>query len=361
MSPQEAEYLLASLRADLAPRRVAVLGEGAIALGGSLSERFPRSDIIVVVANVADKKVASERLRAGNVRVELSMGLGFLGGSLVEIVVVRSSGYEGRQRFIAQLEDSQAHLADGGIIYLVTHVKRGAKGQSEALEALVGDVKIEHRGAGGARILSAVRRSHAPSGVLPDAKAPGSRTLKETIYGKPFVFKTAPTVFSKDRLDPGTRFLLETLPPDVHGSILDLGCGYGPIGIALARCFPETRVTLVDYELKAVELARDNVSLNGVESNATVTLSDGLEALRGVKFDLVLTHFPLHIPKSELVRILSEACDSLTAGGRLCGVALRAYDVRPAMVEVFGHVETIAETGPPSCDYEYHILRAFKR
>ena len=79
-----------------------------------------------------------------------------------------------------------------------------------------------------------------------------------TYRGVDLVFETDAGVFSRGEVDTGTRLLLEALPEDMHGEILDLGCGWGVIGISIARKWPETQVTMADVNTRALELSRKN-------------------------------------------------------------------------------------------------------
>jgi 16S rRNA (guanine1207-N2)-methyltransferase len=150
---------------------------------------------------------------------------------------------------------------------------------------------------------------------------------------------------------------------DIAGAqtILDLGCGYGVIGIVTATSHPSSKVFLVDVDAQAVRAARLNAQLNGCERNTQILVSDGLRAVATVTFDLILSHFPLHIPKEDQVRLLSEARDALRPGGRLCLVALVAYDLRFLMKSVFGNVTVIADTSYKEDNSErYRVLCSAK-
>ena len=98
-------------------------------------------------------------------------------------------------------------------------------------------------------------------------------------HGTQLRFQTDAGVFSKGELDQGTRLLLDALPA-LRGDVLDLGCGWGAIGIAVARLCPEARVTMVDVNLRALDLARRNAEANGVQVSCLE--SDGWAAPRNI-------------------------------------------------------------------------------
>jgi 16S rRNA (guanine1207-N2)-methyltransferase len=314
-------------------------------LVAELAERFPRARMHVVVDTARDPGLAPGE------RVEVSTG--FPADGWAELAVVRISGYEGNDRLAARIAAVHRAMAEGGRHLAISHKRRGARSHEGLLSARFGNAETLGRGSGGVRILGAVRTAPAAD----DAPVAGEEpTIEETVLGERFVFRTG-SVFSRERLDWGTRFLLETLETGGARRLLDLGCGYGPIAIVLARLHPELRATMVDVEVEAVRLAEANAHLNGVDARVRAVLSDGLKAIPGERFDLVLTHFPLHIPRPELVRILAEARDALEPGGRLCGVALSAYDVRASVLEAFGNVATVAET-PDGYPFAYRVVCA---
>lgn len=133
--------------------------------------------------------------------------------------------------------------------------------------------------------------------------------------GKALRFTTDAGVFSRGELDTGTRLLLDALPEKMEGEILDLGCGWGPIGISVGSVWPETRITMADVNLRALERSRENADRNGVR--VTCLESDGFSALEGRIFDAVITNPPIRAGKQVIYRMFAEAFDHLKEGGSL--------------------------------------------
>ena len=127
-------------------------------------------------------------------------------------------------------------------------------------------------------------------------------------------FMTDAGVFSKGELDPGTRLLLDALP-DLTGDVLDVGCGWGAIGIAVAKAYPDCRVTMLDVNRRALALCRDNAAKNRV--TATCLESDGLAAVAGQTFDAIITNPPIRAGKQEIYRMFADAARQLNPGGAL--------------------------------------------
>ena len=132
--------------------------------------------------------------------------------------------------------------------------------------------------------------------------------------GHGLTFMTDAGVFSKGELDPGTRLLLDTLP-DLAGDILDVGCGWGAIGIAVKKAYPACRVTMIDINHRALGLSQDNAARNGVTVECLE--SDGLSAVAGRGFDAVITNPPIRAGKQVIYRMFADAAHQLNPGGAL--------------------------------------------
>lgn len=160
-------------------------------------------------------------------------------------------------------------------------------------------------------------------------------------------FRTAPGVFSRAAVDRGTRLLLDTV--DVSGArrILDLGCGYGVMGIVAAGRVPHARVSLVDVNPRAVALTVENIALNQV-TNAQVRCGDGCAPVAGERFDLILFNPPIRAGRSVVLRLLREAHASLGSGGRVYLVARTQQGARTLgrlMGEIYESVAEVARGG----------------
>ena len=140
--------------------------------------------------------------------------------------------------------------------------------------------------------------------------------FQEHLRGREFTFITDEGVFSKRRVDPGTRLLIASITVPGEGSFLDLGCGYGPIGIALAHLAPRSLVHMVDVNNRAVELARQNLAENGI-TNARVYWGEGLEPVGNLAFSLIASNPPYGAGRKVVLSLLEEAYRALLPGGEL--------------------------------------------
>jgi 16S rRNA (guanine1207-N2)-methyltransferase len=154
-----------------------------------------------------------------------------------------------------------------------------------------------------------------------------------------FIFMTDTGMFSKDRVDPASDVLIRTAPP-LKGTLLDMGCGYGCIGIALAKTY-SLALTMCDINSRAAQYAETNSKLNGVR--ATVLVSDCFEGVTG-RFDTIAVNPPIHAGKGVTYRMYEDAPAHLNPGGRLYVVTMKqhgAQSTRDKLEAVFGNCEAI--------------------
>jgi 16S rRNA (guanine1207-N2)-methyltransferase len=150
-------------------------------------------------------------------------------------------------------------------------------------------------------------------------------SITEQLLGNALAFVAAPGLFSAHRVDDGTRLLLDHLPKQAPASVLDLGCGYGALGLPIAAAFPEATVVLVDRDLLAVETSRQNAARNGL-GNATCLGSLGYRDVPDGTFDWVLCNVPARIGANAIAYILSAGAARLGATGDLRVVVIRDLD-----------------------------------
>lgn len=191
------------------------------------------------------------------------------------------------------------------------------------------------------------------------SKTPGTesnpRWWNFTLRGHSMRFKTDQGVFSKNEVDFGSRVLIDAFKePDAEGPFLDVGCGYGPIGLSLAKSFKDRDVHLVDVNNRALDLARENAVQNEV-SSVKVYESDCLDQVSSSDFAAILTNPPIRAGKKVVHRILEQSADRLTLGGELWVVIQKkqgAPSAKEKLEEIFGNVEVVQK------NKGYFILRS---
>ena len=176
----------------------------------------------------------------------------------------------------------------------------------------------------------------APTSAHKDA------TVECDYRGHHLIFHTDSGVFSRTELDRGTEVLLNTLPDEVIGSVLDMGCGWGVIGVAVGSHWPSCRITMADINQRACALSRDNARLNGVE--ATVIESDGYAQVLGERYDLILQNPPIRAGKAVIYQMFADASHCLNPGGELWLVIRKQQGAPSAMTylrTLFESVEAV--------------------
>lgn len=174
-----------------------------------------------------------------------------------------------------------------------------------------------------------------------------------------FTLMTDSGVFSKSKVDTGSEILIQAAKNSEFpaGRLLDLGCGYGIIGLALAKEFPNRKIDMVDVNERALELAKHNIVLNEIE-NAKVYQSNIFSNVEYREFAGILTNPPIRAGKKVVHQILEESYNYLTDGGKLQVVIQRkqgAPSARKKMAEIFGNVERI------SLEKGYWVLQSEKQ
>lgn len=167
------------------------------------------------------------------------------------------------------------------------------------------------------------------------------RRVAFTALGNSLQFDTDAGVFSRDGLDTGSRVLMEALPV-LNGRVLDLGCGWGAVGVTIKKRWPQIDLVMTDVNQRAVDLSRSNLALNGV--TAETLQGDGFENVTG-SFDFVITNPPIRAGKQAIYAMFADARDRLHPGGRLY-IVIRKQQGAPSALkylrEIFAQSEVIA-------------------
>jgi 16S rRNA G1207 methylase RsmC len=156
-------------------------------------------------------------------------------------------------------------------------------------------------------------------------------SIRAVLLGRPFSFTTALGLFSTLRVDDGTKLLLEHLPPTPPKTVLDLGCGYGALGLPIAAAHPDARFVLVDRDLLAVEMSGKNAVAHGL-TNVTARGSLGYRDIGDERFDWVLCNVPARIGDEAIAYILGAGAARLNNSGELRVVVIR--DLGPVVERI---------------------------
>jgi 16S rRNA G1207 methylase RsmC len=130
--------------------------------------------------------------------------------------------------------------------------------------------------------------------------------IQTYLCGKFFEFATSSSVFSKKQVDAGTKLLIESMILPTHGKVLDVGCGYGAVGITAASLCSTLQVLLTDVNMRAVRLAQENIERNRI-TNAEVRWGYLYEPVEGLTFNCLLSNPPISAGMNIVKAIITEA------------------------------------------------------
>ncbi|WP_099364812.1 class I SAM-dependent methyltransferase [Fredinandcohnia onubensis] len=187
--------------------------------------------------------------------------------------------------------------------------------------------------------------------------ASNQKTQVFVLKGNSFSFTSDSGVFSKNEVDFGSRLLVEEfVAPEVTGPFLDVGCGYGPIGLALAKVHNERLVEMIDVNERAIELSIKNAEINKV-TNVDIHQSDLFTNVEKRGFAAIISNPPIRAGKKVVHHILEESYQYLVPGGELW-VVIQKKQGAPSAIEklemIFEEVEIVERKKG------YHIIKAKK-
>ena len=173
------------------------------------------------------------------------------------------------------------------------------------------------------------------------------------IMGIDMRFKTSNEVFSPKNADKGTLAMLSVVEFDDNDKVLDLGCGYGIVGIFTAKKISSTNVVMTDIDSKAIALARENILLNNVKG-IRIFQSDGFKSIDEKDFTVILCNPPYHSNFSVPKEFIEKGFNRLAVGGKMYMVTKRKDWYKNKLISIFGGVKIWEIDG-------YYVFMAMKK
>jgi 16S rRNA (guanine1207-N2)-methyltransferase len=162
--------------------------------------------------------------------------------------------------------------------------------------------------------------------------------IKVNIKGVDLTFKTTRTLFSPENIDKGTLAMLSKIDFKNDDKVLDLGCGYGAVGILVAKLIGAKNVFMVDNDINAVNIAKENALLNAV-GEVTIIQSDGFKGIDEKDFTLIITNPPYHTDFSVAKHFIEKGFNRLKMNGRIYLVTKRKDWYKNKLINIFGGVK----------------------
>ncbi len=175
--------------------------------------------------------------------------------------------------------------------------------------------------------------------IADDTLKSNIQTVSYSFSGKDFTFTTDSGIFSPDHVDYASDLLIKNLPA-LSGSMLDLGCGYGAIGIALAKVYNLT-LSMADVNERALRYASQNCERNGI--NADIIHSDSFKAITGC-YDSIVLNPPIHAGKAVIYDMYEQSYHHLNNNGKLYIVIQQKHGANSSikrLQEIFGYVDIL--------------------
>jgi len=175
------------------------------------------------------------------------------------------------------------------------------------------------------------------------------KIITATFFDKTFRFKTDAGVFSKKRVDYGTTLLIDSVQYPQSSKVLDLGCGYGPVGIVTSSVLEKGHIQMVDINERAVELAEFNIKINhnniGQRVFISVFQSNGFEKVMDYDFDFILFNPPIRAGKILVYQLFEESFRHLSVNGQLWIVIQKKQGAASAIKKLESLFRKVEEVG----------------
>ncbi len=329
-------------------------------IGTAVAAVYRSSPVVIIEGDTRNLDVAQHNISVNN--LTNAMVVGWTGietmrsqGVEPDVVIYSPPAYTSNEITAHQIRQSKLLLREGGRLYLVTHVKQGGNTHLKVLEEVFGpSSEIVSRGGGGYRVGLGLKGN---SGNVPSNDMDLYRQVEFGVLGRRFTTGTEPSLFSTDDLDRGTRFLLETVGPKLRSfaRMLDLGCGWGAIGIVAASLNQRGEVVMTDIDFRATSTAEQNIQRLGFEDRVVVVTTGDLYDIPG-QFDLIVSNPPFHENIFRLIELFKKARSLLSKRGEIYIVVEQSYaeKFKDILTKSFGHFSTVAEN-------EKYLIMASRR
>lgn len=320
------------------------LHAGSGVVGALAARAVPRGRVYLADRNILSVEASRRTLAAngiGNAEVFFSDGTSNLPAPPADVALVRLP--KGKLPTLQLLWDAFHLLRPGGRCFLAGGKDEGIKSALRQMEELFGSAEVlGYRG--GHRVAMAIRGAEAQveAGEFDVPWLDHGRYARFTIEtrGGSYEIESRPGVFSWDRLDRGSNALIQAMEVGTGDRVLEIGCGFGIVGLVAARLSCSGEVVMTDVDVEAVHSSTRSVDANGLTERCRVLPSDVASAVADERFDVVVTNPPFHVGKATNLDVpaqfIRDAFHVLSPGGRLFLVANRTLPYERWVGNCFG-------------------------
>ena len=330
--------------------RILDYGCGYGAVGIALADSAPGVDVCMVDSDIRAVRWAQENVRANGIRnahIVLDHTLDRYSDGDFNIIALNPPIEEGTEAIFEMIDRARPKLRNGGSFYLVAKVRKGAKSYMRKLSETIGPSKVISKGGG--YWLMRAERSPVRSPAAIDLSV-YEHTVETRLRNRKYTFCTRAGIFSRKEMDDGTRLLIESVDIRPMNSVIDVGCGYGPIGIAAAHMASVGRVVMVDTNARAVECANRNIEAHHLhharkngKPRVEAVVSDRFDAVKGERFDRVVSNPPFHSGIDVLYPLVDQAYAHLRFHGKMFLVLMRYVGIKRHIEKIFGNCTVVAQ------------------
>jgi 16S rRNA (guanine1207-N2)-methyltransferase len=325
--------------------RVLVMNSNEGFIGVTLAATNPSSRFFLYESNLAKSSLSQRNVEANaeiapNAQVVSEDQLSNLIAQGVNVIVFRPPGFVAQELIEDLIAFASRSLPIGGELIVITHKKSGGERHAEMMKRnVVGKVEVVSKSKGGFRVIH-VQKTAESSQEVPSLKA----EIEIDVLGQKLSLVTEPGLFSREHLDSGTQLLLESVDLESFQRLLDIGCGWGAIGLTAATINPQGEVYMADVDTRAVRVANENAQRLGINDRAQAVATEDLRTLPG-NFDLMLSNPPFHADTKVLTQLFEAARDKFAKKGNLCIVVEQTYlkKLQDILQAVFGNVAVLRQ------------------